>query len=658
MQTYEIIVSGRAVHANSADTTLVRTSIGIDKIHVLFDNTEWTAFPVRVTFANGDTIISTSLTLTEIDAPEWAAEAECAIPWEVIQDLGGIRITFQGTDASGNHIITEASGEPLSVVEAGDVGSGTVPSPAPSVDEWNQAYANAMAAANSASGAAESATEAADRANTAAADAEQILEDGIPLMDADTRGGAKLGDGLEVDENEALNAKVGGDITIDGDGAISYELPIMSATQHGGATLGSGLRVDDGALSIGDLVQSGSGEEVATDGCAIYSVDGEGWATQDGTPTPDNPVEIEVCRGRNLLDGESQNVIATSYNPTDAKPVGANAIWKGLAYDGYMRPSNISVWSFADGVLQATVVNSTGYGVGIGAEVEPSTGYCVSFTALANASIRITQLDGDGKYVAHSTSVNNSPFVFTTDASTRYVVALMVPSAINTAGSVTDLQLELGTTPTPYVPYGCVGLEVTHDGTTTVTPIPLPAKGFAASLPDGTADALTVDSAGRWEWRCPTNEVVIDEDNLPSFNASNSIASKAVADKLNTGTTMLTNFMSDHFISGTSVGRIYSYYANIYMKMHAAITSQAECDAFFTANPVTVLYPLATPTTEHGYIDLPALPSGATVSIPELEQIGCAWFVDGCEPIVEHISNERKRTEEALSDVYEAIADL
>jgi len=155
MQTYEIIVSGRAVRSNSADTSLVRTSIGIDKIHVLFDNVEWTQFPVRVTFANGDTLVSTSVTLTAIDAPEWAAEAECVIPWEVIQTLGGIRVTFQGTDATGNHIITEASGTPLTVVEAGDVADGSVPAPVPTVDAWNQAYAAAMVAANSAASAAE-----------------------------------------------------------------------------------------------------------------------------------------------------------------------------------------------------------------------------------------------------------------------------------------------------------------------------------------------------------------------------------------------------------------------------------------------------------------------------------------------------------------------
>ena len=733
MQTYEIIVSGRAVHANSADTTLVRTSIGIDKIHVLFDNEEWTAFPVRVTFANGDTIISTSLTLAEIDAPEWAAEAECAIPWEVIQDLGGIRITFQGTDASGNHIITEASGEPLSVVEAGDVGSGTVPSPAPSVDEWNQAYANAMAAANSASGAAESATEAAERANTAAADAEQVLEDGIPLMDADTRGGAKLGDGLEVDENEALNAKVGGDISIDGNGAISYELPIMSATQHGGATLGSGLTVDDGALSLGDLVQSASGAEVATNGCAIYSVDGEGWATQDGTPTPDNPVEIEVCRGRNLL------------NPV----LFENNKYQNLANASV--PYNISNNNGTWIVGKQAVKESTQYVL----NVSPLYNYIVCYDSSEVALGQVLASNG----------------VFTTMPNTAYV-CFTYNSTANAFGS--EIQLELGTTPTPYVPYGHVGLEIglgmnavmfeqgaanatannTYEqnkissttrvrskelihvsaGTTVryscadrylctahvydksgvlknnndwsnnayvtvvsamsddyqvafiirkadnstisvddvssanarldyiepTTPIPLPAKGFAASLPDGTADALTVDSAGRWEWVNESDEVVFDGSSDENWGHNSSLkcfytnSLQSTMKRISDAT--IVNGLCSHFVASyvNNVIRNENYFAGaniangeVYLSYYD-IDNVADWRTFLASQPMSILYQLATPTTEHGYIDLPALPSGATVSCPELEQIGVSWFVDGAKELVEHAENIKPATESRI----------
>lgn len=153
MQTYGIAVRGRSVASNSADSTLVRTSVGIDRVHILFDSSEWLDFPIQISFGNGDALVSQSLVLADLESSEWAAEAECTVPWEVIRELGRIRVTLQGTDGSGNHIIT-AAGAPLSVVEAGDVAAGSVPDPAPTVDAWNQAYAKAMGAATEAQSAA------------------------------------------------------------------------------------------------------------------------------------------------------------------------------------------------------------------------------------------------------------------------------------------------------------------------------------------------------------------------------------------------------------------------------------------------------------------------------------------------------------------------
>ena len=40
-------------------------------------------------------------------------------------------------------------------------------------------------------------------------------------------------------------------------------------------------------------------------------------------------------------------------------------------------------------------------------------------------------------------------------------------------------QVEEGSIAHPYVPYGCVGVDVTANGTTTTIPIPLPQRGWA-----------------------------------------------------------------------------------------------------------------------------------------------------------------------------------
>lgn len=157
MKTREVSVIGRSVYGNG-DVELVRTSVGIDQMHVLFDSAEWVSFgAVSVTFKNSadaDNPITTSVTPTAINSPDWSAEATCLIPWEVIQDVGTIAVTFQATDSSSNHIITARAENVLSVIEAGDVEEGTVPETAPTISEWEQAYADAMAAASDAADAA------------------------------------------------------------------------------------------------------------------------------------------------------------------------------------------------------------------------------------------------------------------------------------------------------------------------------------------------------------------------------------------------------------------------------------------------------------------------------------------------------------------------
>lgn len=148
MQTYEIMVKNRSVKANSPDMTLVRTSVGIDRVHILFDDAEWLDFPIKITFAQGEELVSQPLTVSLIDdASDWVAEATVTVPHEVIDMVGPIRVTLQGTDSNGRHIIT-AKGSPLSVEEAGDVVEGSMPEDAPTQGEWEQAYADAMTLLN------------------------------------------------------------------------------------------------------------------------------------------------------------------------------------------------------------------------------------------------------------------------------------------------------------------------------------------------------------------------------------------------------------------------------------------------------------------------------------------------------------------------------
>lgn len=88
----------------------------------------------------------------------------------------------------------------------------------------------------------------------------------LVTMSASQRGVAKVGEGLEVDSNDALNvapattSTLGGvmpdgtTVTVDADGTLhgaqTYSLPTMGANTKGGAKLGSGLSVADDTLSL------------------------------------------------------------------------------------------------------------------------------------------------------------------------------------------------------------------------------------------------------------------------------------------------------------------------------------------------------------------------------------------------------------------------
>ena len=157
MHLARVTVTGRTV-AQNGGTTLIESSIGVDELQVYFDNAEWLGFPVQVTFAHsGGAEVTQALVLEAVEgSADWAATSTVPIPWEVMAEVGTVSLAFFGTDADDNHIVTAAGGsDVLSVIEAGEVGDGTVPEPAPTQDEWNQAYAAALAAANDAESAAE-----------------------------------------------------------------------------------------------------------------------------------------------------------------------------------------------------------------------------------------------------------------------------------------------------------------------------------------------------------------------------------------------------------------------------------------------------------------------------------------------------------------------
>lgn len=476
---------------------------------------------------------------------------------------------------------------------------------------------------------------------------------------------------------------------------VTGTLPVANGGT-GATTLGSGLSVDGDALNLGPLTDSDNGTAVQTDGCGIFGVTGEGFAHQDGTPTPDSPVEIEVARGRNLLsesnleygginstsgnnvtgsfvrtaekipiEPDKSYVFSSGYESTQilicwydsnesfiksdssnldvkifsfSKIAPANARYMRFQIrpnGGYGAAITVAEITHPQLELGSTPTPYVPYGhVGLGVYsgknifdedrwsqasnyptsgangykysetiiLKPNTKYTISANTYADFHtgryFAITIIGVGVQYIIGSASNKiTEPLTFTTGSNGQINFGYKDASVLSEIRN-RNIQIEEGEQPTIYEPY--------HLST---TPIPLPSKGFAGALPDGTKDTLEIDSAGRWEWTSAT-----------------AITTQAVTDGVSG--TVGTDVMS-------STGEI--------------------------ADGATVLYEPSTPSTEHGYIDLPELPAGATVSIPELEAIGVEWWVNGAEAIAEHgrdVSRANKEQEDRIAELEAAVATL
>ena len=280
MQTYEILVRNRAVLPNSQDMTLVRTSVGIDQVHVMFDNAEWLDFPIKITFGQGEDLVTTPLTVSLIDgSDEWVAEATVTVPYEVIDMTGPIRVTLQGTDSEGRHIIT-AQGSPLSVEEAGDVDEGSMPEDAPTQDEWHQAYADARVLMNEMRTTIDSLQARIDEIVQEAKDEiDEEVERGLSPATTASLGVVQVGNGLSVTDGGILSADETNGIT------TSQVLQLANLARL--AAFGFDTEFDDaGILKNTVKVKSGAlpidGEtiKVNDDGLlyvTLTSADGEGY---------------------------------------------------------------------------------------------------------------------------------------------------------------------------------------------------------------------------------------------------------------------------------------------------------------------------------------------------------------------------------------------
>lgn len=421
---------------------------------------------------------------------------------------------------------------------------------------------------------------------------------------------------MSVDENPRLTLAVSG-----ANYYGPYQLPTMSADVKGGAKLGSGLEVTDDALSL-DLVDSATGTSVtAADASYLASLHVDGKAVQNGTPTPSAPVDIRT----------------------------ASLLWNELIHDGNF-PSNTAYWSnhnncstsIADNVMTVTVTTGSSnvsynkmlvQNVALDGshkyyytfETKSSKDTALRFYFMANNS-------GTNRWSGFNIKTNwtrtREIKIFPNTSQTFYRIQVE-NGAATTAGDTVqfrnffmiDLTKAFGagnepsTTaeveamfPDAYYPYNAGTLSAVLNLGNHCEIIDLQGN-VLASLPDGTKDELTVDSAGHVEL---TKRV--------------SYTSQAVTDGV-TGTVGIDVL--------SSTGEI--------------------------ADGADVYYKAASSTTTNlGYIDMPAIPDGASISITAqiTPTITASWLARGASAIATAIKALRDDLLARIEAIETAIADL
>ena len=193
------------------------------------------------------------------------------------------------------------------------------------------------------------------------------------------------------------------------------------------------------------------------------------------------------------------------------------------------------------------------------------------------------------------------------------------------------------------------------------TALPLPQRGWVAGLPDGTADSLRLNGAGKCEWTLPTSMETFDGSSDESWK---NIESARIQYILLSSSAVNSVGMFTHAIrdSATSSSGQFNISAN-HLYFNAGFSSVDSMRALLEAHPASLLYKLATPVTEDcGYVqDWPTdLPEGAVIDIPELSEVGISYFVDSAvtELAKQWYEKSRSEYEDRLASLEDTVAQL
>lgn len=479
MRTHTIKVRGR--RASIDDRMLVQGTVGEDVLALDLDE-EWDGFVVTVAFKwqHDSSIVAKQV------------EGGYEVPWECNQHPGKVLVAIEGT--LGGKIMRHATIDyPMVVLPSEDAG-GAAPSD-PTVGEFRQAYEDAKTATESA---AEAAVDVKRRADSGEFKGEKgdpgpkltfadLTEaDKAELQKPATDAAATANAAAKAANDAADAANTAAEAAVSDAQAAIAEVKATEAKLYPAAENILKGTAKDTFIHVNDAFSCASLREIVI----------EGAAKQDGTPSPDNPVPIQVVE-----------------NPT-IQVRGKNLLQYPFAYSYGKNPISISGITYTDNGDGSILVEGTSTAVSY---------YNLDFTTDAK------QLIGKVIRVPKISAESNVLFAvgfFLEDGSSLNILNRLNQEA-KVPEHVTKLRAYIGvmagkTVSTTIWP--CIYIAGEDDKfakyTSQAQAFTLPTEHpYLAKLPDGTADEITVDEEGNVELVARVSKVIPKDNDRLNFGA-------------------------------------------------------------------------------------------------------------------------------------------
>lgn len=447
MREHVIRVRGRV--ATCQDRSFVQGTVSADRVSLDLDD-EWVGLTCTVTF------VSASDNIT----PPMSDDGTWLVPHEMTDAVAPFGVLVEGSD--GTQLVKSARMERPLLVYPSDSSDGSGPTE-PTLTEWRQAYELALSARCE----RVVATTLPSGSEATAEFGDHVLSIGVPRGERGLQGaqgpqGVK-GDPftyddftqaqiLELQRPATEAAALANQAVTDAKTAIA-EVKATEAKLYPAAENVLKGTVKDAFVHVDD----------AFAGAALREIAVEGACKQDGTPSPDNPVPIEVIENP-VVKVQGRNFIEAAVTPGNKK-------------------------AFAIALLAE-------------ADIKPSENYVLSFDAKAEGNeyylnenlftyktfvVKRGRNSIPCSTVADVNKSNNSQF--NPGPELKGWIVLKNKKAQENEVQFSNVQLELGSASSDYVPHASQS-----------QPFILPAEHpYLAKLPNGTSDEIVVDRDGNVE---------------------------------------------------------------------------------------------------------------------------------------------------------------